>query len=105
MADEQDIVIDADGTVRFVYSDLLADVFTGEDQHTVRASHVEPHPLRGGWLADMRPSGGPVLGERCSLHLPVGDMGDDTAAALVPFATRQAALDAEREWLRRERGL
>jgi hypothetical protein len=105
VANSEDIVIEADGTVRFVYSDLLADVFTGEQQRTVRASHVEPHPARAGWLADMRPCGGPVLGERCSLHLPAGDAGDGTAAALVPFPSRQAALDSEREWLRRERGL
>ncbi len=47
-----------------------------------RASFVEPG--KGGWTADMGPSAGPVLG---------------------PFGLRSEALRAERQWLRRERGL
>lgn len=43
-----------------------------------RASHVEPRP-DGQWEADMKPSGGPILG---------------------PFLTRQEALDAEVDWLK-----
>jgi hypothetical protein len=41
-----------------------------------RASHVEPQGTA--WIADMGPSGGPVLG---------------------PFETRNEALEREREWL------
>lgn len=97
MSDEHDILIEEDGTVRFVYSDELAPVFAGEEQATVRASHVEPY--RGGWVADMEPSGGSWLfveGEATRA---------DDFERLTPFATRQAALDAERAWLREHKGL
>lgn len=90
MSDEHDILIDNGGSVRFVYSDTLAEVFDGEQQHTVRASHVEFDNLLGGWTADMRPSGGPILPDH------------DTGAT---FKTRQEALDAERQWLREHKGL
>ncbi len=79
---EHDILIEPGGNVRFVYDDELATVFDGEDLRTKRASHVEP--LGRIWVADMRPSGGPVLGA---------------------FTTRAAALVAERAWLRKEKGL
>lgn len=110
MADEMDIVVEADGTVRFVYDDALAEVFEGEQQETRRASHVEPHPARPGWLADMRPSGGPVLGRGWqrtpeAIAWSLANEGSDGIASLPPFQTRQEALAAEREWLRRERGL
>ena len=90
---EHDILIDAKGGIAFVYSDDLAEVFAGEVLRTSRASHVEP--FGQGWIADMRPSGGPVL------------FGTNTANPLgrVAFPTRQAALDAERRWLREEKGL
>lgn len=96
-SDELDILIEADGTVRFVYDDRLAEVFEGEEATTVRASHVEPHG--DGWTADMRPSGGPVLFANGAWD---GGTWDHVAE---PFKTRQQALDAEREWLRREKGL
>lgn len=93
MDKELDLVVETDGTVRFVYDDDLAAAFAGEELHTVRASHVEPAAdfgiAGGGWIADMRPSGGPLLG----------------AADLGGFPTRQAALDAERRWLREHKGL
>lgn len=72
-----DIYIDADGTVSFVHDDDLASAFAGDMATTRRASHVEPCG-GGGWAADMAPVGGPVLG---------------------PFARRDEALAAEREWL------
>lgn len=85
------------GKAQAVYSDELQPVLAEMGDTTVtRASHVEPAdtipnvPNRlTGWVADMRPSGGPVL----------------TAPDGNGFPTRQAALDAERDWLRRERGL
>jgi hypothetical protein len=95
------IVIRPDGTVTHIYSDELADVFAGEKQQTRRASHVDPYP-GGGWFADMRPSGGPVLWANGSSET-VG--GNAIELGLTPFALRQDALDAERAWLRRERGL
>lgn len=88
---EIDIYIDTEGHVQHVYSDEVADLFEEEKVHgrvTVRrASHVEPFGL--GWMADMRPVGGPVL------------LDTDTANPLgrVAFATREAALEAERRWL------
>ena len=84
---ELDIVIEADGGVRFVADDLLAEVFDGERQVTTRVSFVEPDAdsideIR--WMADLAPIAGPMLG---------------------PFRTRAEALAAERNWLRQERGL
>ena len=98
--DEHDILISADGHISFVYSDLLDQVFAEEARTTVRASHVEPADSFGweqdGWLADMRPSGGPLL------YAYKDDDGRGTKHA---FPTRQAALDAERAWLRAHKGL
>lgn len=70
------------GTVEGIYSDAVPyralAAALGGTLTTARASHVEPTD-DSRWAADMEPSGGPVLG---------------------PFDTRQAALDAETEWLR-----
>ena len=82
-----DIYIETDGTVRHVYDDVLAGL-CGDDLVTRRASHVEP--VRGGWVADMSPVGGPVL---------LAEYGTDPIA---PFLTRADALAAEREWLDRQ---
>lgn len=82
-ADDLVIDIDADGHVRFVYDDRLADLLEQGDARVMRVSHVEPAPA-GGWTADMNPVGGPVLG---------------------PFPLRATALSAERAWLRENRGL
>lgn len=103
---EEDILIEPDGTIRFVYSDALAAAFDGETIHTVRASHVEPHPCYAGWLADMRPVGGPVIGSNGQWPGTYADGGTVTTACLLRgFATRQEALDAERVWIRKEMGL
>lgn len=115
--EDADILIDESGHVRFVYSDLLDSVFADDERMTTRASHVEPHPTKGfGWIADMVPSGGPVLGAsgemnvidttRSDAFCYLGQAGIDAQwAKLEPFATRQAALDAERAWLRAHKGL
>lgn len=112
-----DILIDANGDISFVYSDELAEVFAGERLETTRASHVEPHPTKPGWLADMRPSGGPVLGSGCEEpgqpQYYKGRVGPETlpyctlydVPALTPFTSRQAALEAERAWLRAHKDL
>lgn len=82
-------VVFHDHTFQTVYDDALADVLPRLGTYEVkRASHVEPHP-DGGWIADMRPSGGPVL------LAPNG----------APFALRAHALDAERAWLSATWGL
>lgn len=75
-----DLYVAADGTIEGIYADELVDLFAGEESTTRRASHVEPDP-RGGWTADMRPVGGPILGR------------------FRPFKTRTAALAAETKWL------
>jgi hypothetical protein len=94
------------GVAMFVYSDELAALAA---QGTVsRASHVEPatdYGMAEGWVADMRPSGGGLLvqgtdGYQCREVFPGFRPAEERG-----FPTRQAALDAERQWLRRERGL
>jgi hypothetical protein len=72
------ITFEVDGRIKFIYDDTLAEVAAEVGGLSIkRASHVEP-ALDKGWMADMAPVGGPVLG---------------------PFHTRGAALTAEREWL------
>lgn len=112
-----DILIDENGDISFVYSDALAEVFAGEPTETTRASHVEPHPTKGvGWIADMTPSGGPVLGANGEMNVLdqtrpdafsyLGQEGVDAQwAKLEPFTTRQQALKAERQWLRAHKDL
>ena len=71
-----DIIIDATGKTRFVYSDSLAGLLGEGEARTARASHVEPET--GGWCANLGPVGGPRLG---------------------PFRLRDEALTAENKWL------
>jgi len=98
-----------DGHVQFVYSDELADLMDEGVVAVCRVSHVEPastycggcsRPYEGmepctcgtprrpvadmGWVADMKPVGGPLLGT---------------------YLTRAEALAGEREWLTEHRGL
>jgi hypothetical protein len=64
-ADELFLTIDPDGTINFIYSDLLAELLDEGDAHVVRASNVEPAQDGPGWTADMTPRlgpGAPVLG-------------------------------------------
>lgn len=102
------------GEASAIYSDDLAPVMQELGAVTVtRASHVEPHPTRAGWVADMTPSDGRILGSNGSM-LALGDVHiniDVTPQtrhlwdALDPFTTREAALEAERAWLATEKGL
>lgn len=99
-----------DGVAEFVYSDDLVDLTKQGDTTITRASHVEPHPTRLGWIADMAPSGGPVLGKTrtfadCERDIIDDHLDCDPWDLLDPFETREEALQAEREWLRREKGL
>ena len=77
------VFIDRGGSVRFVYDDGVMEALRDlGPASTVRASHVEPTADGKHWTADMSPvAGAPV--------------------ELGPFPTRQAALDAEAEWLAR----
>ena len=70
------LVVDPAGTARAVYGEAI-DLAALGALSIRRASRVEPD-AEGRWLADLSPSGGPVLG---------------------PFARRSAALAAERRWL------
>ena len=70
-----------EGQIRFIYDDDLTALMEGQGQTTTkRASHVEP--CDGGWLADMSPVHGPVLG---------------------PFARRDEALAEEVKWLNKNK--
>lgn len=71
-----ELVIASDGTVRCLYGEAVDLAKLGK-LSIRRASHVEPDEC-GEWLADLSPTGGPVLG---------------------PFACRTAAIDAEWRWL------
>ena len=70
------LVIDPVGDARCLYDETLPLAELGRLTIS-RGSQVEPNTA-GLWTADLSPVGGPLLG---------------------PFATRSAALDAEREWL------
>ena len=71
-----EFVITTNGDVRCVYDETLPLHELGVLTIS-RGSHVEP-TTTGQWTADLSPVQGPRLG---------------------PFATRSAALQAEREWL------
>lgn len=71
-----DLVIESDGCVRAIYSELMSMDTLGSIT-IKRGSHVEPDE-RGLWYADLAPSNGPVLG---------------------PFDCRSDAIDAEVAWL------
>jgi len=76
MTPDLDLIVTSSGDVKCIYGEVLALHLLGK-LTIKRASHVEPD-AQGQWLADMGPSGGPVLG---------------------PFLTRSLALAAEHQWL------
>ena len=55
-----DLVISPDGVVRAIYAEDIDLGALGRTM-TTRASHVEPD-AEGGWIADLTPVSGPVLG-------------------------------------------
>ena len=70
------IVIEPSGNARCIYDETISLHQLGRIKIR-RGSHVEP--IQGGqWIADMKPTDGPILG---------------------PFSTRSQALAAERRWL------
>jgi hypothetical protein len=77
------VLVDANGRLEFVWDDRLAPLRALGEITIRRASHVEPTD-DGWWTADMTPLGGQIIG---------------------PFALHAAAIDAEREWIARNRGL
>ena len=94
MQPHEHTIIISGGKARMIYSDDIRPVMAKMGAVTItRASHVEPGTLYGypadRWVADMRPSGGPIL---------VGPTGTG-------YETRDEALAAERDWLRAEQGL
>lgn len=74
-----------DGRLAFIFSDDLACLLPLGAATVERASAVEPAPFNGsiGWTAKLL----------------------DDGTVLGPYPTRQDALDAERDWLRANRGL
>jgi hypothetical protein len=74
------LTINPAGTARCLYTEAI-DLVTLGSLTIARASNVEPLP-DGRWIADLGPSGGPILG---------------------PFPKRSDALAAESEWLEANR--
>lgn len=72
------LAIASDGTITAVYDDQLAGLLEQGKASITRASHVEPNPNGSGWIADMSPMGGLVLG---------------------PVPLRELALKLEEGWL------
>jgi hypothetical protein len=70
------LVVTPSGVVRCLYSEVI-DLSALGRPAIRRASRVEPGP-DGRWLADLRPTTGPVLG---------------------PFARRSEALEVEQAWV------
>lgn len=90
MYKDHTVVIDLDGTVRFVDNDDLIEFRRSMGPATIkRASHVEPELVDGEirWFVDMSPVGGPKL----PLFTPDGDKPG--------YATKQEALDVEERYL------
>lgn len=114
MTTEKHTVRIVGGVATVVYADAIAPLIEKLGEATVtRASNVEPHPTKPGvgWIADMSPSGGPVLGED-GTWIGFGDFrncdqeqADALWVQLTPFRTREEALAAERTWLAKNRGL
>ena len=87
------IFVGADGLLKFVYHDELAELLSLGRHSVIRASNVEPwqstnymvspKAITTVWMADMSPSGGDLLG---------------------PFPRRQDAIKAEVEWLNSRMG-
>jgi hypothetical protein len=74
------IVVRPNGLIEFIYDDDLKGFIDQQSEKKLfRASHVEPDD-KGNWWADLSPIDGPKLG---------------------PFNTRQAALNAEVEWIQK----
>lgn len=71
------IEVRSDGSLKMLYDDGLKGLMDKGKTEVQRASDVEPDG-KGGWTADLTRVGGPVLG---------------------PFALREDALNAEKEWL------
>lgn len=78
-AEEFTFSITPDGKIKAIYDDRIADFLLSGTTTIKRASHVEPNPDGEGWVADMSPSGGPILG---------------------PCILRSQALELERDWLK-----
>ena len=71
-----ELLIEADGSVRMIYSELIVPSALGAIT-IERGSNVEPDEA-GQWFADLAPCSGPRLG---------------------PYTLRSQALDAEVKWL------
>ncbi len=105
MTPDVNVVIDADGNLQFIYSDDLSGLLETGAAKITRASHVEP-ALGGGWQADMRPSGGPVLfGGGVEVDSDVLAFREEHGPYLKGYGTRREALAAEVKWLQQHRGL
>jgi hypothetical protein len=81
MTQQHQILIAADGSIRFIWDDELVELITAGTARVDRASRVDPSPggpQFAGWTVDLTLSDGPVLSG---------------------FALRSQALAAERKWI------
>lgn len=114
---EHTIKITPDG-IEFIYDDELVPLLDIGSATITRASHVEPHPTKGGWIADMRPSGGPLIdaagtasgvdvipGGHAAMSLADLLVAVEAFVVVLPFKSREEALAAERAWLVEHKGL
>jgi hypothetical protein len=59
---EQNILIDADGTIRFIWDDALAELCEQGEATVRRVASVEPTDAGAGWIVDLTPIGGRTYG-------------------------------------------
>lgn len=113
MSDQQtpketiDVVVNEDGSIRFVWHDALADLVPqGYTCEIGRVSDVEP-TADGRWTADMRKATARMDAGQLRAYVASNAGWQEAQDALVlgPFATRAEALAAEREWLARYAGV
>ena len=110
-----DVIVNEDGSVRFLYDDALADLIPpGYTCPIRRASNVEPTAEGGRWLADMRPAFEHLMTQeqRDAFYasVPVTVWPFESSLILKApdgrgFATRAEALAAEVAWLKEWAGV
>lgn len=103
---ELDVIVNEDGSVRFIYDDALAELIPpGYTCPIQRASHVEYDNALNGWTADMRPALELMTPQQVAAFGPIEMAACCPPLTLGPFATRAEALAAEVAWLKEWAGV